>query len=194
VKARVVDRRIATLIALLAAMAAAVATAASNRAPREIFAGEVVGVSDGDTLRVLNAGQQVKVRLHGVDCPEQHQDFGMRAKQLTSELAFGKVVEVRIVNRDKYGRTVAEVILPDGRALGSELVRAGLAWWYRHYAPKDEALRALEAEARAAKRGLWSLPDPIAPWDFRAARTRTAPRRDPTPGHRPPDRAAPVRN
>jgi len=92
---------------------------------------------------------------------------GTRAKQLTSELAFGKVVRVEPTDRDQYGRIVADVILPDGRNLNRELVRAGLAWWYRHYAPHDAELCALEVEARAAQRGLWAEPHPIPPWDWR---------------------------
>jgi hypothetical protein len=65
------------------------------------------------------------------------------------------------------------VILPDGRVLNHELVRAGLAWWYYKYST-DRYLGELEAEARAAKRGLWSDPHAVAPWDFR--RRRRVPR------------------
>ena len=70
-------------------------------------------------------------------------------------------------DRDQYGRLVADVILPDGRNLNRELVRAGLAWWYRRYAPHDAELEALEAEARAARRGLWADPHPVPPWEWR---------------------------
>ncbi len=52
------------------------------------------------------------------------------------------------------GRTIGEVILPDGRVLNRELVKAGFAWWYRRYAPNDETLAQLEREARRTKRGL----------------------------------------
>jgi endonuclease YncB( thermonuclease family) len=62
---------------------------------------------------------------------------------------------------------LAEVILPDGRNLNHELVKAGLGWWFRKYAPHDEELEQLEKEARAAKRGLWSDPHANLPWEFR---------------------------
>jgi endonuclease YncB( thermonuclease family) len=65
------------------------------------------------------------------------QDFGSRARIVTSELAFGKVVTVYPRRKDQYRRTVADVILPDGRILNHELVRLGMAWWYRRYAPND---------------------------------------------------------
>jgi hypothetical protein len=42
-----------------------------------------------------------------------------------------------------------------------------MAWWYKKYAPGDATLARLEAEARAAKRGLWAQASPIAPWDWR---------------------------
>jgi endonuclease YncB( thermonuclease family) len=132
------------------------------------FTGKVVAVSDGDTITVLRDRTQVKVRLHGIDCPETGQDFGSRAQQDTSRLAFGQVVTVRPRDTDRYGRTVAEVVLPDGRSRNQELVRGGLAWWYRAYAPDDGTLARLEAEAKAAGRGLWAQPAPVPPWEWRA--------------------------
>jgi micrococcal nuclease len=103
-------------------------------AAAEDYAARVVGISDGDTLTVLKADKtQVKVRLWGVDAPETGQDFGTRAKQAASDLAFGKDVTIRERDKDRYGRTVAKVILPDGKSLNRELVRAGMAHWYRKY-------------------------------------------------------------
>ncbi|MDA2912172.1 thermonuclease family protein, partial [Nitrospiraceae bacterium AH_259_D15_M11_P09] len=104
------------------------------------FTGRVVGVSDGDTITVLHNGKGERIRLHGIDCPEKRQAFGNRAKQFTSTLVFGETVTVQVMDRDRYGRTVGEVLLPDGRSLNRELVRAGFAWWYWRYAPDDETL------------------------------------------------------
>jgi len=75
----------------------------------------------------MHAGRPAHVRLWGIDCPESHQAFGTRAKQFTSRLAFGREVEVVVRDTDRYGRTVDEVILPDGRSQNHELARAGLA-------------------------------------------------------------------
>ena len=132
------------------------------------FAGKVVAVKDGDTIEVLRDGTNaVRVRLSGIDCPEKAQAFGQRAKQAASDMAFGKQVKVIEKDKDRYGRTVAEIILPDDRSLNQELVRAGLAWWYKQYAPKDAKLEALEQEAREAKVGLWIDADPVPPWVWR---------------------------
>jgi endonuclease YncB( thermonuclease family) len=131
------------------------------------FTGRVVGVHDGDTITVLRDRTPVKVRLFGIDSPEMGQAFGSRARIVTSELAFGKVVAVQPRQKDRYGRTVADVILPNGQILGHELLRRGMAWWYRRYARTDPTLARLEAEARAAKVGLWSQSDPTPPWEWR---------------------------
>ena len=112
------------------------------------FAGKVVGVSDGDTMTVLRDRTQVRIRLYGIDCPETGQDFGSRAKQFTADLAFGEVVKVVPRDRDRYGRIVADVVLPDGRVLNDELVKAGLAWWYRQHAQNIGTLSELEARDR----------------------------------------------
>jgi micrococcal nuclease len=136
------------------------------------FQGKVVGVADGDTITVLRDRESVRVRLNGIDAPEQGQAFGNRAKQFTSSLAFGKVVTARVKDRDRYGRLVADVILPDGRNLNHELVRTGFAWWFRRYAPNDRMLADLEAEAPEARRGLWADPKPVAPWEWRATKRR----------------------
>ncbi len=131
------------------------------------FTGQVVGVVDADTILVMRNGCEAL----GHDCPESHQPFGTRAKQFTSELAFGKIVKVQGRDVDRYGRTVGEVILPDGRNLNRELVRAGLAWWYRQYARGDQDLARLETDARSARRGLWIDKAPVPPWEWRRART-----------------------
>lgn len=57
-------------------------------------------------------------------------------------------MKIVVKDVDRYGRTVSVVILPDGRNLNHEIVRAGFGWWFRRYAKNDEALERLEAEAR----------------------------------------------
>jgi endonuclease YncB( thermonuclease family) len=126
----------------------------------------VVGVTDGDTITVLHNGRREALRLHGIDAPEKGQAFGERAKQFTSGLLFGRTVVVRVRGRDRYGRTIGDVLLLDGRNLNQEVVRAGYAWWYRRYS-KDPRLAELEAQARAGRRGLWAGPDPMPPWEYR---------------------------
>ncbi|HEY1024699.1 MAG TPA: thermonuclease family protein [Sphingobacteriaceae bacterium] len=138
--------------------------------------GRVVDIADGDTMTILTRdSRQLKVRLHGVDCPEKKQDFGTKARQYTSELIFGHSVRVEVMDRDRYGRSVGIVILPDGRNLNEELLRAGMAWHYKQY-DRSPKFAALEFAARKMKTGLWSMDKPIAPWEFRKMRSKPASR------------------
>ena len=68
--------------------------------------------------------------------------------------------------RDRYGRRLAEVLLPDGRSLNQELIKAGLAWWFRKYS-KDLRVGELERQTRVAKRGLLAGPYPVQPWEWK---------------------------
>ena len=62
----------------------------------ETISGKVVGVSDGDTITVLDANrEQHKIRVSGIDAPEKAQPFGQRSKESMSTLVFGKDVDVQ---------------------------------------------------------------------------------------------------
>jgi micrococcal nuclease len=139
---------------------------AGNREPATTAGDKVVGVKDGDTFELLRNGQTLTVRLFGVDTPEKNQAYGQRSKQFASDLAFGKTVRLIEHNKDRYGRTVGTIMLPDGRNLNEELVREGYAWHYKAYS-NDTRLANLEADARRFKRGLWQDPNPTPPWEFR---------------------------
>jgi micrococcal nuclease len=132
------------------------------------WSGKVVGVADGDTITVLRDKEKVKIRLYGIDTPERGQAFSKKAKQFTSKLVYGKVVEVHRMDTDRYGRTVALVSV-DKQLLNKELVKAGLAWVYDRYCsePICESWRIFQLRARMDKRGLWSDPERIPPWEFR---------------------------
>lgn len=119
------------------------------------FSGSVVGVTDGDTITVLHHGTAEKIRLNGIDCPEKGQAYGQKAKQAASGLAFGKEVTLQTHGKDKYGRTIGDVLLPDGTNVNHELVKEGWCWWYRKYTPLETELEALEKSAGEAKKGLW---------------------------------------
>jgi micrococcal nuclease len=140
-------------------------------APCWAWTGKVIGVADGDTITVLHNGQPEKIRLWGIDCPEKNQDFGTKAKHITSILVFAKVVEVDPVTTDRYGRTVAFVKVGD-TVVNEELVRQGLARVFTRYCDRAicERWEHMEAEARAARRGLWCMPNAIPPWEFRRGR------------------------
>lgn len=134
--------------------------------------GKVVGVTDGDTIKVLKDGKVTKVRLYGVDSPEKKQPWGVKAKARASDLCFEKNVRVEPVTIDHYGRVVARVYLPDNRELGATLIAEGYAWWYREYAKKQYQLDSLQNIARSRKLGLWSEKNPTPPWEWRKAKRK----------------------
>ena len=127
--------------------------------------GKVVGVTDGDTIKVLKDGVQVKIRLASIDCPEKGQPYGQAAKKFTADLVAGKIVKVWPTDTDQYGRTIAFVFV-GGVDLNKELLKAGLSWHYKKYS-RDPELAKLEFEARSKKVGLWVEPDQVAPWEWR---------------------------
>ena len=120
--------------------------------------GKVVGISDGDTITALHNGKQEKIRLYGIDCPEGFQDFGKKAKKFTSDAVFGKTVNVKPIDTDRYGRTVGIVIYAGGTMnLNAEIIRAGYAWVYDKYCKRPGVQgygNSLKRKARDEKNGL----------------------------------------
>lgn len=130
-----------------------------------VWSGKVVGVTDGDSITVMHDGKGEKIRLYGIDCPEKRQAYGKKAKQFTSEMVFKKIVNVKPITKDRYGRTIAWISI-DGASLNEGLLEAGLAWHYKKYS-SDKNLAELEAQARSSKMGLWADPKAQPPWEFR---------------------------
>ena len=134
--------------------------------------GKVVGVSDGDTITVLDEMDKgnFKIRLDKIDAPEKKQAFGSKAKQFLSALIFGKQVTVRYKAVDRYGRIVG-VVYCDGVEINLVMVQNGYAWHYCHYDKTPEYIQA-EKQARADKKGLWADPAPVNPYEFRKQKRR----------------------
>jgi micrococcal nuclease len=82
-------------------------------------------------------------------------------------LVFGKEVTLQTYGKDKYKRTIADVILPDGLNVNPGLVKEGWCWWYRKYAAGDTMLEGLGKKAREGRKGLWADPQPVPPWEWR---------------------------
>ncbi len=131
------------------------------------FHAKVIHIADGDTITVLNeTNEQIKIRLNGIDCPEKLQTYGNKAKQFTKNLVHGQMVTIKVYGTDRYGRTIGNVIVGDGRNLSQELVRAGYAWWFFKYSD-NEQLGIFEVKAKIEKVGLWKDKNPVPPWIFR---------------------------
>lgn len=130
--------------------------------------GRVVRVIDGDTVVVQTApATEVRIRLAGIDAPENGQPFGQRARQFLASRIAGRVVEISGDSRDRYDRILGTV-WADGRDINAELVCGGMAWAYR---VRNEAQNPVylqcENAAREQKKGLWQAPSPVPPWQWR---------------------------
>ena len=148
--------------------------AATHAAPA-LLPGRVVRVTDGDTVTLQDEHQTLhKIRLAGIDAPESKMPYGQTATLFLTALVLGKEVTAVSYKQDRYGRTIATLML-GAQDVNLAMIQAGLAWHYKHYAkeqPAAEARAYAQAEdlARAQHLALWQNSDPTAPWDWRASR------------------------
>jgi micrococcal nuclease len=143
--------------------------------------GTVRTVLDGTSLVVVTPDLMTyEVRLLGVEPPEPPrparsgapaiagQPFGPEAAAYLRDLVTDKQVQLDTYGKDRAGRTLAVVWLGEIN-VNLTLVKEGLAW----VAPNVTVTRVrvelevAERQARVGKYGLWALPDPEPPWEFR---------------------------
>jgi len=133
-------------------------------------------IYDGDTFRVRCDNREQKIRLCGIDAPEVQQPLGIEARNYLRSLvaqAKGQVMVIEM-DRDRYGRSVAEVLLesPSGeQSVQEEMLKAGMAYHYKQYSSNchnREVFDIAEEMGRSQKRGVWKLQGGgQRPWDYR---------------------------
>lgn len=170
------------------------AATAASRAPRaapEPIEGQALDVHDGDSFTMrADDGRRLRIRVSGIDAPEQQQPWSEASRRHLGELLRGRRIRIDPVKQDVFDRTVAKVwVLDDDvppRDAALSLLEAGLAWHFVRYQadqPPADVPRYAQAErvARARRAGLWQDRAPEAPWDFRGRmrRNETAPERRP---------------
>jgi endonuclease YncB( thermonuclease family) len=146
---------------------------------RADFTAKVQRVVDGDTVHVEDeTGKKFKVRLTGIDAPEQNQPYGLASTYHLRGLLLNKFVLLESKPKkgkpysvDRYKRVLAKIIL-DGRDINLSQVLNGYAWHFKRYqkqqSPKDRELYSqAELHAEKNKLGLWGEKNPIAPWKWR---------------------------
>ena len=131
------------------------------------FSARVVTVHEGDRLTIHHDGRSETIYLKDIDCPQLKQPYGKQAKHAIAAYVGNREVVVRALKRDRHGRTTAEILLQDGRNVGHELVKEGLAW-SRPDTSQGQTLGDVEELARAEHRGLWSEPNPVPPWKWKS--------------------------
>lgn len=140
----------------------------------------VIAITDGDTLKVrcdaqlAQPAQTLTVRLAEIDAPEKRQAFGTKSRARLAALCFQRAALVQPAEKgggkDRYGRTVARVDCA-GVDANATMVRDGFAWVFDRYVT-DQGLYQSQEQARVARRGLWSDPAPVPPWEWRKAQRR----------------------
>ncbi len=140
------------------------------------ISGTIVKIEDGDTVTLKhNNGKRFGIRMSDMDTPETShgaerpgQPGGQAAKKSLEEfVAVGDAANVECYEIESYGRAVCHLFVK-GVNLNLEQIKRGWGWlpktasWIR-----DPASKAAEAEAKAAKRGAWGLPDQMTPADWR---------------------------
>ncbi len=177
-----------SLMRLLLPIAAMVLLAASSSSSASPSAASVISIGDGDTLRVADGSRRITIRLACIDAPETAQaPYGMASREELQRLApVGSGVTLRILDTDRYGRTVAEVI-HGGVNVNLAMVRSGQAFAYRQYLSRCDQAAYLGAERQAefARSGVWAVTGGITrPWDWRQSRRNPSRHSTSTPAGR----------
>ena len=119
-----------------------------------LTAWRIVHVVDGDTLDVKGLFRTKRIRLYGINTPEQG-ERGCEAATNFMRRYLRKRCTLRIINNDKYGRVVSSVCV--GRSdLSVELARRGLGVWTEQYAPERTDIRDGETRAKRRQLGLFA--------------------------------------
>lgn len=142
--------------------------------PGVVYADEVcrpVRYADGDTFTFLRAGEKIRVRVAGFDAPERGQPFSRVATAQLRQLTEGGAL-CDCYKQDRHGRSVCTVRTLDGQHVAPLMLGAGLGCIDPRFegeaAPDDrQAAREALQVAQAARRGMWSMPDPLCAVDFR---------------------------
>jgi len=129
--------------------------------------GTVTKVSDGDSVDFFDGTDTLKVRLMHIDAPEWFQPHSKESWQFLRKLVHNKTVFLTTdATKDRYGRIVGELYLPNKENVNQMLVEKGYAWHFKRYST-DERYAALEQKARQNKTGLWASEKVVPPWDWR---------------------------
>lgn len=124
---------------------------------------QVLKVVDGDTVHVLVDGQDETVRIIGIDTPETDECWGSEATDAATSLlegtSVGLVADPTQADRDRYGRLLRYVVLPDGTDFGLRMIGDGNAdeYTYDDAYSRQQEYRDADAAAADVGRGKWNV-------------------------------------
>lgn len=134
---------------------------------QNVIHGRSVRVADGDTFTLLDDNNvQHRIRLEGIDAPENGQAFGNKSREYLSSLIVGKRLKVTYKEKDRYGRILGKVSTDSIKDVNLEMIKSGMAWHYSYYNNEEEYAKAHE-QAKKNRAGLWIDKNPVNPYEFR---------------------------
>ena len=138
--------------------------------PKVFQSATMVDVEDGDTIRVILDDSQFTVSFYGIDSPERTQPHGMKAVQALTKLLNRKKISLQIYDKDRKNQRCLAVVSVGEKNVNELLVKGGHAWVQREYCYESFCSDWIssQSQAKAAKKGLWSYPEPIAPWVWKS--------------------------
>lgn len=181
VSVKIPDTGIGAIPSGIASLTAANINSKINRKtpPNSLYCQVAPGsIYDGDTFRAIceDERKELKVRLCGIDAPEKAQALGIESRDTLRELmGIHSDLFLVVVDRDRYGRKVAEAFVPTGRGeeeifINAEMIRRGMAWHYERYSnncPNQMVFDQMVAEAKDRKLGIWGDSASVPPWEWR---------------------------
>lgn len=145
----------------------------AGTAKSEEIQGRVMSVSSGDNfIMFATDGLQVPVQLYGVAAPERSQRHGLEAANFLNYLILQRDVIVKVYSSDELGRVMGVVTLDD-KNINRSMIRQGYAWRHAKECRKASFCgewNRVQEEARKERRGVWSVKEPIPPWEWQQGR------------------------
>ena len=131
---------------------------------------KVIYIYDGDTIITKDtSNREYKIRLAGIDAPEDGQHYGNKSTEALKSLISNKMIKVVLEpKRDRYKRYVGRLYL-NNLDINKEMIRLGAAWHEKRYTRGKTYRSFLKSEYYAQKNrlGLWRYSEPMPPWVWR---------------------------
>ena len=126
---------------------------------------EITYFYDGDTVKIVDAGFEYKLRITDIDAPERNQAYGKKSRRALMQLCSGASIYAAISGTDKYGRKLGKLRC-NNQDVSTYMIQNGHAWFYERYS-MDGSLLYQQQQARTNKLGLWKSKKPMQPWVWR---------------------------
>jgi micrococcal nuclease len=128
------------------------------------FSGTIIRVIDGDTYTFQTEFGSFIVRMQGTDAPERDQPYSKESADFLKQYLNNDAI-TKVNGTDRYGRRLGTLFIKD-EDINLLSIKGGYAWHFKRYS-SDQEYASAELYARKYKLGLWNLPNPVPPWNWR---------------------------